>query len=459
MTRAVTAAGFGADVHLVRRLRSCIKGAITASIQSSSVARLVVGASALTTLGTIPVFLLGAQAVFIRSDLGFGATEFGAAVSVFFASAAAAALLGGGVLDRIGRRKSTLLAGALAATGGFGTAGLAQSWLVLVAFMAVLGATNAACQVTSNLTLARAVPPHRRGLGFGVKQAAIPLAIALAGLAVPAVAQSVGWRWTYVCTGAAGLVVIGTGLRMPRAAHRPAGTLAGPDRPPLLPLLIIATAVTVASAAANSFGAFVASWAFEVGLTPSEAGVLMASGSALNLVVRVWSGHRADQRHGRNLPVVAVQMLGGGVALALLSIASPWAVVPAALAAFVVGWSWPGLLMFAVVRVGRELPGLASGFLQAGAFLGAALGPGVFGVLVGSLGYPVAWGIGALLFFAAAVLVLLGRRLLLQDLVARPPTTPLGYGGGRGRPLRTTEPPRRADDEEEDTGDGPPRRD
>jgi MFS family permease len=398
------------------------------------------GASALTTLGTIPVFLLGAQAVFIRSDLGFGALRFGAAVSAFFATAALAALLGGGLLDRIGRRNSTMLAGALAATGGLGAAGFAQSWASLVGFMVVLGAANAACQVTSNVTLARALPAHRRGLGFGVKQAAIPLAIAVAGLAVPAVAQTVGWRWTYVATGIAGLVVIGTGVRVPQGTERAAASRGGEDRPPLLPLLVIMAAVTVASAAANSFGAFVASWGFEVGLTPSQAGILMATGSALNVVVRVAAGHRADQRHGRNLPVVAGQMLVGAAALAALSVSSPWTVVPAALAAFALGWSWPGLLMFAVVRVGRESPGLASGLLQSGAFLGAAVGPGGFGLLVGSVGYAAAWRVAGLLFLASAVLVLLGRRLLVADLVSRPPSTPLGYGGGRGTPRRTTGP-------------------
>jgi MFS family permease len=114
----------------------------------------VVGASALTTLGAIPVFLLGAQAVFIRSDLRFDAIRFGVAVSAFFASAALAALLGCGLLDRIGRRNSTMLAGALATIGGLGTAGVTHSWATLVTFMLVLGAANAAGQITSNLTLA-----------------------------------------------------------------------------------------------------------------------------------------------------------------------------------------------------------------------------------------------------------------------------------------------------------------
>lgn len=417
-----------------------------AAVRLSPAARVVGGASALTTLGTIPVFLLGAQAVFIRSDLDFDEPRFGIAVSAFFASAAAAALLGGGLLDRLGRRKSTILAGVLAAVGGFGMAWVTYSWGSLLVLMVVLGTANAACQVTSNLTLARAMPANRRGLGFGVKQAAIPLAILIAGLAVSA-AAAVGWRWTFTLTGLAGLGVVAIGLRLPAGAGASTDHAAGRDRPPMSALLAVMAAVTVASAAANSLGSFVALWGFEVGLTPSEAGLLMATGSTLNIMVRVFSGHRADLREGRNLPVVALQMLVGAAALALLAVPSPWAVVPATLIAFGLGWSWPGLLLYAVVRVGRDSPGSASGVVQAGAFVGGAAGPAVFGLVVGSMGFTVAWLMTAVLFLTAAVLVLFARRLFIADLVARPPQAPLTYGGGRGRPARTTDPHEGAPDD------------
>lgn len=410
------------------------------SVRVSPVAGVVAAASALTTLGTLPVFLLGAQAVFIRSDLGFDELRFGIAVSAFFASAAAAAFLGGGLLDRLGRRNSTVTAGALAAIGGFGVAWATYSWAVLLVLMILLGTANAACQVTSNLTLARSVPPHRRGLGFGVKQAAIPLSIVIAGLAVPVVGATVGWRWTFTFTGLAGVGVVVAGLRLPRGSDATRNKAAGRDRPPMSALLAIMLAVMTASAAANSLGSFVGLWGFKVGLTPSEAGILMAAGSALNILVRVGSGHRADLRHGRNLPVVAAQMVIGAASLAALSISSPWTFVPAALLAFGVGWSWPGLLLYAVVRVARDAPGVASGVVQAGAFAGGAAGPVLFGLTVETLGYATAWRIAGLLFLVAAILVMLGRRLFIADLVARPPQAPLGYGGGRDTPARTTGP-------------------
>lgn len=400
----------------------------------------LLGASAMTTLGTLPVFLLSSQAVFVRDELAFDETGFGIAVSAFFAAAAISALLGGGLADRMGRRTSTITAGLVSATGALALAAGARSWPVLVVLMVALGVANALCQVTANLTLARAVPAHRRGLGFGVKQSAIPLAIMLGGLAVPTVGAVVGWRWTFVLTGVGGLVVAGSGLRLSRGHDHLDGPGAGGDRPPLPALLITMGAITLASAAANSLGSFVAAWGFHVGLTPSEAGLLMATGSGLNIAVRVAAGHLADRRHGRNLPVVAAQMLVGATALAVLSVPSPLAVVPAGLVAFALGWSWPGLLLYAVVRVGREAPGAASGIVQAGAFTGGAAGPVIFGLLVEAAGYETAWRLAALAFLVAAVLVLVARKMFIADLVARPPLNPIGYGGGRSAPARTTPP-------------------
>lgn len=399
----------------------------------------VLGASLLTTLGTLPVFLLATQSVPLRRELGFGEQQFGVAVAAFFAAAALVAIFGGGVVDRAGPRVSTMIAGVLSSAGGLGVALLAHGWLTLVACMVVLGSANAACQLTANLAMARSIPAHRRGIGFGVKQSAIPVAIILAGLAVPTMTTQLGWRSTFWVVGGVGAVVAVTGLfaRSPDRPLRPAGR-AGLDAPPVKALLVVMAAIALASASANSLGSFVASWGYEVGLTPSQAGGLMAAGSALNVAARLLTGHLADRRHGRNLPVVAAQMFVGGLALLALSFPGVPTYVVASLVAFGIGWSWPGLLLFAVARVGRDAPAMASGYVQAGAFFGGAAGPLVFGAAVDALGYEASWRLAALSFFAAATLVMLSRRMFLTDLVARPPRVQLGYGGGRAQPRWTT---------------------
>ncbi len=411
-------------------------------VMSSAVWK-VLGASLLTTVGSLPVFLLATQSVPLRRELGFGEQRFGIAVAAFFTAASLVAIVGGGVADRVGPRVSTMVAGVLSTLGGVGVALLAHGWLSLVVCMVVLGSANAAHQLTANLAMSRSIPAHRRGIGFGVKQSAVPVAIVLAGLAVPTMTSSLGWRSTFWVLGGVGAIVLLAGLLAPgptRSTARPVRR-AGLDAPPVGALLVVTAAIALGSAAANSMGSFIASWGFEVGLTPSQAGGLMAAGSALNVIGRLLTGALADRRHGRNLPVVAAQMAIGGVALLAVSLPGVASYVLASLVAFAIGWSWPGLFLFAVVRVGREAPAKASGYVQAGAFFGGATGPLLFGMAVDAFGYETSWRIAALVFFLAATLVLLSRRMFLTDLAARPPRVQLGYGGGRGRPRWTTEGP------------------
>lgn len=377
-------------------------------------------ASAMTTLGAIPVFLLSAQSVFIRRDLDFDAARFGLAVSAFFAAAATAALLGGGLVDRLGRRRSTIMAGTLSVLGGAGLAVGARSFPVLVVTLIVLGAANAAMQVTANLSLAKSIPLKRQGLAFGVKQSAIPFAIVLGGLAVPWGGVIIGWRWTFGIIAIMAILVILGGLVLPPDALTQTLTRGSLEKAPAMALALTAGAMAAASAAVNSLAAFVASWGFEIGMTPSQTGFLMATGSGLSICARVLTGHRADRRGGRNLPVVAMQMLFGSVALAAISIDTIPTLWVSAILAFAVGWAWPGLMLFAVVRVGRESPAAASAAVQAGAFTGGASGPAVFGLLVTHMGYPFAWRGASLMLMMAAGMVLVARRLFQRDLEVRP---------------------------------------
>ncbi|WP_161958369.1 MFS transporter [Ornithinimicrobium cavernae] len=405
-------------------------------------ARVMLGASALTTLGAIPPFLVGAQAVLMQRDLHFGPSVLGIVVSTFFGVAAVATILGGGQFGRWTRRQGLLISGVLVALGGFGLAFGVHRWEVLVPAMAVLGLANAACQGTSNQTVATALPVRRRGLGFGIKQSAVPAAIMFGGLAVPTMTALFGWRSTFVVTGCAGVLVIVLALLSPpaRAGGDRAAAAARPgDEAPRWPLLLCGIAITFASAAANFLGAYLASWAHDTGLTVGQAGLLMAAGSGSSILVRVFSGHRADRRHGGNLGIVAVQMALGAVCLFLIGLLPvPWAVVVFGFLAFGLGWSWPGLFLYAVARVGRDAPAKASSVVQAGAFTGGAIGPVLFGLLISAVSFEGAWLVASGSFLVACLLTLVARAGFRRDLVRRPPATPFGYGGGITRPKRVT---------------------
>ena len=405
-------------------------------------ARTMLGASGLTVLGVLAPFLLGAQAVLMQRDLGFGPARLGLAVSIFFATAAVATILGVGLLTRHGRRVGLVVAGLLVAVGSLLVATLVQGWWTLVLAMAVLGLANAACQGTANAAVATALPRHRRGLGFGIKQSAVPAAIMLGGLAVPTTTVLFGWRSTFLIVGGVGLLVVlaallGRGQGPAGAVRRPVGRR--PDRAPRGPLLLCGLAIAFGSAAANFLGAYLASWAHDVGLSIEQAGVLLALASGSSIVLRIVLGHRADRRYGANLPVVAGLMAGGALCLAVLgAVPQAWSVVLMGLLAFAVGWSWPGLVLYSVARLGRDSPTHASSTLQAGAFVGGAVGPASFGLVVAVAGFQASWYAASASMLVASALVLLARRGFRADLETRPPAEPFGYGGGHRRPRFTT---------------------
>ncbi|HET7326044.1 MAG TPA: MFS transporter [Nocardioidaceae bacterium] len=387
--------------------------------------RTTLAAGVMTTLGALPVFLLSAQSVLVRQDLGLSEPQLGLAVSAFFAAGALTATTAGAVAERFGRRTSTVAAGCLTFSSALGIAVVAQSYLPLLILLAVGGMANAALQMTANVSVAQSVPRGRQGLAFGIKQSAVQVSILLAGLAVPTVGVLAGWRWSYVGMAVAGILIMLAGTRLPGQRGGTTRRATAVDRPPRGALVVSFVAMAFASAAVNALGAFLPAWAYRVGLSPGDAGLLVAGASALSVLARVVFGAAADRRQGRNLPVVAAQLVAGAAGLLLLSLAEVPFVIVGALLAFGIGWAWPGLLLFAVVRIGRDSPAAASGAIQAGAFTGGATGPVSFGLLVSVTGYPTAWTAATAAMLTAAALLLVARRMFLADLVRRPPRRPL----------------------------------
>jgi MFS family permease len=380
----------------------------------------MLAAGALATLGALPVFLLGAQSVLVREELKFGEPELGLAVGAFFAAAAVATLATGPLADTWSRGRNMVVAGLLAGASTSAIAVAATSYQILLALLVLAGVANAALQTTANAALAQSVPRNRQGLAFGVKQSAVPASILLGGLAVPAIGLLVGWRWTYAAAAVAAMAVVAAGARTKSDPANGTPRSEGRISPPAQPLVITGAAAALANASASSLGAFLPAWAFQTGLSPGTAGLLVAAGAGLCVVGRVLSGIGGDRRNGRNFPVVVVQLVAGAAGLALLSLSATETLVIGAVLAFGLGWSSPGLLMFAVVRVGRDRAATASSAVQAGGFVGGALGPILFGVLVAIASYPTAWLTAATVMLIAAVLLMFARRLFLADLVRRP---------------------------------------
>jgi MFS family permease len=390
-------------------------------VADAPVWRTVAAGGLSTVLASLPVFLLGGLAVLVRDDLAFTEVQLGLAASTFFSVAAATAVVAGRITARTGAYAATVLAAVLSAAALLGMAA-ASSYAVLLLALAIGGAANSLAQIGTNGTLAEVVPTHRQGLAFGVKQAAIPAATLLAGFSLPVVGLTLGWRWSFGAAAAlAGLFV----LVAPRPARRSAaptpGTGGRAGDAAVRALVVVAVAAALAAAAVNGLAAFLVESAVAAGFTPSGAGVLLGCGSALGVGARVLVGWLADRRDGGHLRIVTAMMASGAVGMALFATGDTVGFTVGTALVFALGWSWPGLMTFAVVRLNPSAPAVATGYTQTGVFAGGATGPLVFGLLVSGGSYRLAWSAAALAMLAASALMHTGRRMLLADRARRAP--------------------------------------
>jgi MFS family permease len=375
-----------------------------------------IGAVATTTAAVIPVFLVGGLAVQISGELSFSPAGLGLVVALYFAVGAACALPAGWVVERYGDRWPSRAGVLLSALCMLAVALLAHSFLSLTVIVMISAAANSLGQLSSNLSLARQVPRHRQGLSFGVKQSAIPIATLLAGAAVPTLALTVGWRWAFVVVAALALLVLPLAPDGPRPPPRTDGVHPRTERATVA-LVIVALGGTLSAGSASALGIFLVDSAVAQHIDAAVAGTVLTVGSLVGAAARIGGGWLADRRDGHHLVVVAGLLGVGAFGLALLALPGVPVLVVGTVLGFGLGWSWPGVLNFAVVRLNPRAPAAATSITQSGVYVGGCLGPLVFGLLAAH-SYPTAWLTAAAAMVGAAVLILVGRwRLRLHPSV------------------------------------------
>lgn len=373
----------------------------------------MLAAVSLTTVAQLPNFLTGALAVQIRGQLGIAERQLGLAVAAFFLTSAVASPLLGRLADTVGSPRMLRLTALGSAVVLEGIAAGVDSWAALLVALALAGAANGGGQPAANLLLLRTIRGSRQGLAFGVKQAAIPAAVVLAGMAVPSVALTVGWRWAFAGGGLLAALIalmLPTGSR-PNPAPPRQGPVANRSRPGLArgPLVLIAGGAGLGSAAANALGTYFVLSAVADGVGNGTAGLLAVLGGLASMAARVAVGYVADRRGSRHLLVVAVMLAAGTLGFLLLATGHTWALAPGAVLAYGVGWGWAGLLNFAIATSHPHNAGAATGLVQAGTATGGMLGPLTFGVLVSLTSYTTSWLAAASVLATGALIVLLGR--------------------------------------------------
>jgi len=374
----------------------------------------MIAAACALVLAALPLFMVGGLAVQIKEEFGLTESGLGAAVTIGFLAGALSAPFGGRIADRIGAKTSVYVGGLLSALSLLGLGVFTDGWATMTAFLCLAGLAVAITDPGLAILINRAIPESRQGLAFGIKEASIPAATLAAGIAVPAVALTVGWRWAF-SIGLLPWAVVLVLLPRLRARATLVGGTSGTDvttPPPANDrrgLLLAAFAGALGTAAASGVGIFLTDSAVAMGLSPANAGILLAIGSLAGIVTRVATGVMADRSGGPQFRLVATMLAVGAVTIALGGTGSPALLVVGTIGAFTGGWAWTGLFFLSLVKTRPERPGTVVGIGVAGLGIGNAAGPLLFGVVAQSMSFGAAWLGAGILAGLASMLMALAR--------------------------------------------------
>jgi MFS family permease len=370
---------------------------------------------ALTSTMCANVFVNGAAFLIptLHSRLGLNLADAGLLSAMPSLGMVITLIAWGYVVDRIGERIVLALGSALTAAAAFAAA--AADSLVLIGVFLFLGGMAAA---SSNSASGRLVvgwfPADQRGLAMGIRQMAQPLGVALGALVIPVLAQRHGVAVALlfpaaVCALSAAVSALWV-IDPPRPARHEATEhdLANPYRGSALLWRIHAVSVLLVVPQVMVW-TFALVWLMaDRGWSAPSAGALVTAAQVLGALGRVAAGRWSDRVGSRLRPIRTIA-LAAAIAMALLALTdqlrSPLSIA-VMIAASVITVSDNGLAFTAIAEIaGPFWSGRALGTQNTSQLLTAGIAPPLFGGLIASAGYPLAFAACALFPLAAMPLV------------------------------------------------------
>lgn len=380
--------------------------------------------------GNLPQYALGVLAPVLTDELGIGEGLLGALASCLYLAAALVARSTGPRIDTLGGR-GTLAFLFLTATGSLVLMAAAVSWVLLLCAVLLAGVAIGANNPVTNRLIALHVPPGRRGLVIGIKQIGVKLAHVAAGVVVPFLVITTGWRPGLLVVAVALGVVAALALRAvpqdPRT-RQPRHTMpvATPRevRRRVAWLRLYAVSMGVGMSAITTYLPLHA--VHNVGLSLVQGGLVVTSLGLSAVVARlVWAA--VAERTGRPATVLVVLGVGGGLSLGAIAAApavGAWLLWVGACVAGTTAGAWNVVAHLTVItEVPLDRAAAGTGLLQATFLLGLAVGAPLFGALVEvSNSFQVAWVAAGLLSCIAVATAWRERR-------RRQPRWHLAHGG------------------------------
>ncbi|MCW2592401.1 MAG: sugar phosphate permease [Mycobacterium sp.] len=319
----------------------------------------------------------------------------------------------GYLVDRFGERLVLAVGSALTAAAAFAAAS-AHSLVTVGIFLFLGGMAAASSNSASGRLVVGWFPPHQRGLVMGIRQTAQPLGVGLGALVIPRLAESRGVTEALLfpaiaCAAAAVISAVGVldPPRPPRAeAH--SDELANPYRGSSTLWRIHAVSVLLVVPQCLVW-TFTLVWLMaDRGWSAASAGAMVTFAQILGAAGRIAAGRWSDKTGSRMHPIRTIA-IGAAIAMGLLAVTdlmhSPLSVA-VMVAASVITVSDNGLAFTAIAELaGPFWSGRALGTQNTSQLLMTGIVPPVFGAIITTAGFPLAFALCALFPLVALPLV------------------------------------------------------
>ncbi|MWG34560.1 MFS transporter [Halomarina oriensis] len=323
----------------------------------------------------------------------------------------------GAAVDGFGEKRTMvvgLIALAVAAVG----VSLAPSYPLLLGAGCLLGAAYSTAMPASNRAIVVSAPPGRQGLAMGLKQVGVTAGSAVASLLVTGIAAVAVWKLGFwVVAALAGGYALSFAVLYDGSPGN--GSLALPDLSGLWAnrayVLLVLAGLFVGASIFSMLGYTVLYVQDAVGQSAAVGGAVLALTQVTGSAGRIGAGSLADR-------------LGGATGAATVALGQ-MALAVALFTTIAVGdWSFPVVVVL-FVGLGLSIHGSTGVFYsclsdlvddgdiggataggQTAINVGGLLAPPLFGLLVETSGYDLAWGLLAATTLAATLLLLAVRR-------------------------------------------------
>jgi MFS family permease len=369
----------------------------------------------------LSAFQLLPTAPFRIRDLG--GTTFASGLFLGFLTYASAlsAPFTGAIADRIGRRRTLLIASAAITLCSIGYA-VTSSIRVMLALVVVHGVFWSGLLSASAAYLTSLLPERRRAEGIAYWGLSSVAAIAVAPPFAFWLLQRGGWMWVCVSCGALNVAMgviawmLEDGDRVPVRSHTDSSA-------PMLEwrVLLLSLTLFLYSFGYGAITSFSAVYADALGLSPKS--IYLTTLAIVMLLTRPLSGRLADRIGYRQMFVPCLVFITCG--LALLAVRGTFASVVVSAIVFGAGFgtAYPVFVAYVMRDVDPGRRAAAFGAILAAFDTGLGTGSTTVGWLIQRFGFPVGFGTAAALSAIALPYFLLIDRRLQARQAATPSTT------------------------------------